>query len=337
MGYELDVPADGQLERPVRLHILLQTLQRLLRARMLPAPGAGRDVTLTLHEDTIWEPDLSLDQSSDSSVGHILDELTSERGTRRALVVEDNATNVRLMREFLSQLGWEATIAETGERALELVGDAPWDLILMDCQLPGIDGYTTARRIREMEPRLGIRHTIYALTAHAMRGERERVLEAGMDDFLTKPISLATLRDALDRARPARMPVTRAASSIRAAAALSAAALSPAAPAVEVVDRARWETLLRDCGDVGFVASLVDDFAQDAEAHIASMLTDPRPANLRERAHALRGAAAQFGLSALCALCLRMEQAPDSAAGLAPQLRVASLDGVAALRALVAG
>jgi signal transduction histidine kinase/CheY-like chemotaxis protein len=319
MGVELDVPADAHLERPVRRHLLLQTLQRLLRSRMLPAPETGRDVTLTLHEDTLWEP-LS---EEDSSVGHILDEMTTMNQRKRALVVEDNAINIRLMREFLGRLAWEVEVAETGEQALEMVVDGVWDVILMDCQLPGIDGYTAARRIRELEPQLGVCHTIYALTAHAMRGERERVLEAGMDDFLTKPIGLKTLSDALERATRRPLGPPRLATGVLKA-------------PDGAVDMERWRALLRDCGgDVGFVGGLVEDFATDGEAHVASMEAEPSPVNLKRHAHALRGAGSQFGLAELGAVCLAIELRPDEARRVA-QARSAYTEGIAALRALIA-
>jgi CheY-like chemotaxis protein len=107
------------------------------------------------------------------------------------LVVEDNPVNRQVLDLQLSRLACRVQSAGDGTEALARLETSLPQLILMDCQMPRLDGYETTRRIRKM--RLPRQPRIVALTAHAMTGERERCLEAGMDDFLPKPISLADL------------------------------------------------------------------------------------------------------------------------------------------------
>ena len=113
---------------------------------------------------------------------------------RRILVVEDNPVNQLVTLEQLKALGYEATSVASGRAALETLESEPFDLVLMDCQMPDLDGYETTRRLREREKH-GPRRPIIALTAHALAEDREKCLAAGMDDFLSKPYT----EDALAR------------------------------------------------------------------------------------------------------------------------------------------
>jgi signal transduction histidine kinase/ligand-binding sensor domain-containing protein/ActR/RegA family two-component response regulator len=108
------------------------------------------------------------------------------------LVAEDNPVNQNLIRRLLEKDGHQVHLAESGEAAIAAWRAHSFDLILMDVQMPGMDGLETCRRIRAAER--NVRTPIVALTAHAMAGDRERCLEAGMDDYLPKPVDLAELR-----------------------------------------------------------------------------------------------------------------------------------------------
>ncbi len=114
------------------------------------------------------------------------------------LVVEDNPVNQRVATATLEGLGYRHTLAENGREALEVLAEQSVDLVLMDCQMPEMDGYTATRRWREIEQDQHLpRKPIVAMTAHAMRGEREKVLDAGMDDYLTKPVQRVRLAETL--------------------------------------------------------------------------------------------------------------------------------------------
>jgi signal transduction histidine kinase/DNA-binding response OmpR family regulator len=116
----------------------------------------------------------------------------------RILVAEDNPVNQQLARAMLLRLGYQTDVVGNGQEAVESVKNVPYDLVLMDCQMPVMDGFEATRAIREREN--GARHTrIVAVTANAMEGDRERCLDAGMDDYLSKPFRAGDLRRVLDR------------------------------------------------------------------------------------------------------------------------------------------
>ena len=113
-------------------------------------------------------------------------------GSRRVLVVEDNAVNQRVVLSMLRSLGHEGEAVSSGKEAIEACARIQYDLILMDIQMPGLDGYETTRAIRAAE-RKDARGRIVALTANVLEGDRDRCLDAGMDDYLSKPIRMADL------------------------------------------------------------------------------------------------------------------------------------------------
>jgi signal transduction histidine kinase/ActR/RegA family two-component response regulator len=125
------------------------------------------------------------------------------------LLVEDNAVNQEVTLGMLELIGARATVADDGRRAVELLTRPhAFDLVLMDCQMPEMDGLEATRRTRAHELPLGLHVPIVALTANAMLGDRERCLEAGMDDFLSKPFRLRELASALDRWCPRHAPAS---------------------------------------------------------------------------------------------------------------------------------
>ena len=119
----------------------------------------------------------------------------------RVLVVEDNTVNQMVVGAVLGQLEVQARIVGSGEEALAVLSEDPGccDLILMDCEMPGMDGYETTRRIRALSQRQVATLPIVALTAHALPEHREKCLQAGMDDHIAKPLTLAGLSDVLGR------------------------------------------------------------------------------------------------------------------------------------------
>ena len=118
--------------------------------------------------------------------------------TCRVLVADDNVVNRKVARMMLLRLGVEVEVADNGVEAVEAWKKGGLDLILMDCQMPQLDGYGATRSIREME-QSGKRTPIVALTANAMKGEEARCLDAGMDGYLTKPVTVDALRTCLAR------------------------------------------------------------------------------------------------------------------------------------------
>ena len=137
-----------------------------------------------------------------------LDRQMAERLPLRILVAEDNAVNQKLALRLLSQMGYRADVAGNGLEAIQAVERQPYDVVLMDVQMPDMDGLEATRRICARWPR-GQRPRIIAMTANAMQGDREICLEAGMDDYVSKPIRVEELVAALRRCAPDRTTVER--------------------------------------------------------------------------------------------------------------------------------
>jgi signal transduction histidine kinase/CheY-like chemotaxis protein len=170
---------------------LVEIMGGALRAESRPGEGSVFEFTLFLppveHEENIKAPADPLPPDTDSP----------ER--LRILVVEDNPFNQKVMEMFLHRLGHAVTSVENGNRALETADAHRFDLILMDIQMPGLDGYQTTRLLREKETS---GHTpIIAVTAHATEEDRTQCVNAGMDDYLTKPIHFEALKQMLNRYR----------------------------------------------------------------------------------------------------------------------------------------
>lgn len=116
---------------------------------------------------------------------------------KKVLIVDDYAVNLEILSEMLELMQCEVKMAESGNQALEHLQNENFDMILMDVQMPGMDGYACTKAIREMdgeEP-----HTIIAITANAMNGDKQTCLDAGMDDYLSKPIKGYELEALLQR------------------------------------------------------------------------------------------------------------------------------------------
>ena len=223
----------------------------------------------------------------------------------RILVAEDHDINRRLAMLILERLGCRADFASDGQEALEAWERFPYDVILMDCQMPRLDGYDTAREIRRREAARAAEtpaHVhIIAMTAHALVGDREKCLAAGMDDYLSKPIRLEALQDALRHVAPAH-PKT--------------APLPPgppdASPAPVFVppDADPLTDLVADLG-VPATIELVESFFSDTPprlAEVKALAGGEDPATLARAVHSLAGSFGYFGLQPLRMRALQLEQ-----------------------------
>ncbi len=116
----------------------------------------------------------------------------------RVLVAEDNPSNQKLVSILLQKMGFQVTLVEDGQAALEKIAAEPFDLILMDMQMPILNGYDATRKLRES----GCKLPIIALTANAMMGDEDKCLAAGCDAYLSKPIDRAKLNEMIGRYIP---------------------------------------------------------------------------------------------------------------------------------------
>jgi len=222
----------------------------------------------------------------------------------RILIVEDNVVNQKVAAGQLRHLGHGSEVVGSGAGAIEAIRSRGYDLVLLDCQMPDIDGYDVARAIRRMEN--GARRVpIVAMTAHALDGEREKCLAAGMDDYLRKPVSTQRLGAVLARWLGTRDP--------------------------EVVDSDKVNTLHQLARtNPTFLRDITGLFREDATLRLHELRDSVRSANpalLARAAHALKSSSGNIGATRMYTLCDTLEASA----------RLGSVDGAADVVEQLAG
>ncbi|MFH0823866.1 MAG: response regulator [Pseudomonadota bacterium] len=237
-------------------------------------------------------------------------------GETRILLVEDNTINRQVAQGLLNKLGLSADTAGDGTEALEALGVTPYDLVLMDVQMSKMDGIEATREIRS--PRSAVLNhevPVVAITAHAMSGDRERCLQAGMNDYIAKPISLNALADALERLLPG----------------LNLHRTQETTAEVNACLERVWDKdamFERVMGDQELAKSIVELFLDDAPQQIKGLreyLQNGDAVNAARRAHDIKGSSATIGGECLRQAALEVEKAVRSgdmgaAAALMPDL-----------------
>lgn len=215
----------------------------------------------------------------------------------KVLIVEDNPTNQRVAQKMVERLGCRATIASNGMEALSILSQQDYDAVLMDIQMPELDGTETTRKIRQRESGTGRRVPVVATTAHSMPGDREMCLSAGMDDYLAKPFSPLELLSVLAGFMP--MPQSHAATVVQA---------DIASPSRQTLN---WEHLMEACGnDEAFIRELLQEFIKGT-AHGLSKLSASLASRDRYHAvmeaHAIKGSCRTVGAEGLAEICGEIE------------------------------
>ena len=221
--------------------------------------------------------------------------VNAARGQVRALVVEDNPANQMVALAMLKRLGVRADYVGDGAEAVAAVTRVPYDVVLMDCQMPHMDGYTAARHIRQAEAP-GRLLPIIAMTANALSGERQRCLMAGMDDYLAKPVRIAEVADMLARWVPAFV---------------DAPALSPPPDLPENATLWARLVIVREAMGEGW-----DDACQVFVEHsvglldqMAAAVADENWPEVQRLSHSLRGGCEMMGVHSGGALAAAIEHA----------------------------
>jgi PAS domain S-box-containing protein len=228
---------------------------------------------------------------------------TPQRRRMRVLVADDNATNQQVALRLLEKLGCRADAVADGQEAVRALEAVPYDIVFMDVQMPVMDGFEATQLIRSGPTRVpNPRIPIVAMTAHAMKGDRERCLEAGMDDYISKPITPQALAAALDRWRD----------SDRGSPAAVQAPVVGADEAVEapVFDREALSAMLMS--DEHLIREIVGCFLEDTPKQIRALkecASQGDAPGARSQAHAIKGAAATVGGLALSAVAAEIELA----------------------------
>jgi Amt family ammonium transporter len=233
----------------------------------------------------------------------------------RILIADDNEINQMVAVEMLRSAGWDTEVANNGRQAVEAARRGEFDLVLMDCQMPEMDGFEATRALRAEEAtgavlcRAGGALPIIALTARAVLGDRQECLDAGMTDYVTKPINPAALFAAVGRALQVATPRR-----LRTPAAGSATPAAPAAPrevpAPDAVDVAQLTD--RCGGDAAFVTELLGAFVENARervAQITASIERGADADVVHAAHNLKGAAGNVSAAPLAQAVAELETA----------------------------
>ncbi len=288
---------EAYLTKPVRQSRLYDTITTIMATPEGDAPTREEEKRLVAHH--------GLKEASARSHAHVL-------------VAEDNAVNQKVAVKMLERLGYRADVAANGLEAVEALSRIPYSAVLMDVQMPEMDGYEATMAIRRREyaeaqqgetHRRGgvVRTPIIAMTANAMQGDREKTLEAGMDDYVTKPVKPEELATALERWIP--QPDGEAPDPEEATDGVAAPGGT-----TDPLDRSVLAGL-RELGDQELLTELADLFLEDVPPRLEALreaIEGGDAASVGRAAHALKGSSANMGALRMSTICAELEDAGHS-------------------------
>ncbi|OAB55480.1 hypothetical protein AY600_08700 [Phormidium willei BDU 130791] len=308
------------------------------------------DPSLSLESRESPEPNLASISSTSSSTSDVLTSTTSDRSEPpsrtvteteprdlkrsssppdsqaaggsvaggKVLVVEDTHINQKVVMNQLKLLGYTAACVNNGQEALDQLQEQPFDIVLMDCQMPVLDGYRATQRLRSWESE-GDRHTVVVgLTAHAMEGDREKCLDAGMDDYLAKPVTMEKLKSVLEHWMSKIEPLTSANSSTMSHNGNRPNSIVP--PSASMVDSPAssseiyidWDRLHEVSGDdLEFELELLDSFMESAREYVAgakAALVEGDVETFSRLVHQIKGASGNVGIPAMMTLAGQLNE-----------------------------
>jgi len=279
------------LQKPVRQSQLYNCLTEVM-ARSESVPTTAPDL-VTLHsmrETQVQDRDKTF-------------------STVSIIVAEDNPVNQKVALGQLYNLGYRAEVVANGRELLKALENNPVDIILMDCQMPELDGFAAAAEIRRREGTT--RHTtIIAMTANALDGDSERCLAAGMDDYMSKPVKSEMLRQKLERwAKPVESGKGSSEVNAPRPGGSTAAQRSRPEPSIDQTQLASLREIQRP-GATDFLAELIDLYLRETTLHLKSLheaLIRNDSVEMRRVAHCLKGSSANIGATRLAALSEELE------------------------------
>ena len=235
----------------------------------------------------------SIDKKQPLVTRHTLKELNKVK--LQILLAEDNPVNQLVAVKILEKLGYTADVAENGVEALKALKKKPYDIVFMDCQMPVLDGYETARKIRSQEPdALNKDVTIIAMTANALKGDKKKCIEAGMDDYIPKPVTPKVIAEAL--AKWAEQKSEESNIQVR------------KSPSEHIF---RKEKLLDDFGDdFETIKELINIFVSTTNKNLSELAEAIRENDLSDvkiSTHTIKGSALNIGADSLAKSCEHLE------------------------------
>jgi PAS domain S-box-containing protein len=299
---------------------ITRQLAHLLGGSLTVSSEEGKGSTFCLVIPTGLDSTEPVDMNGDDvieSIGRRNESMTPPKYCGRVLVAEDVETNQVLARALLEQMGLDVTIAADGAEAVQKARARDFDLIFMDIQMPEMDGYQATRAIREQ----GLKVPIIALTAHAIKGDEQKCIEAGCDDYLSKPIDRRRLFEKVQK----YLGVTEGATcksddtckrrdggafELRRDRATEESGSNPASEADEGDAILNWDELISRLGDEGLIREIVPMFLKDNKERFSKLseAVEARDAKtLKLYAHAVKGAARNIGAIRLSSIAHRLE------------------------------
>ena len=296
----LDSGCNASITKPIKPNQLFDALMETLCERSDQACAPSREVSSSTFDASM-----------------------AEEHPLRILVAEDNLVNQKVTCRLLDQLGYRADVAANGQEALDALDRQPYDVVLMDVQMPEMDGLEATEHIQDAYDE-GAPHII-AMTAAAMEGDRARCLDAGMDDYVTKPVDADALIEALytcpprtdspspssDMPTPPNSTNGQAHASSGESPGASSGASSSSPPAHEAIDPDAVDELRKVVnGDEAFLAELMDDYFSETPGYIETLheAADADDRHLLERtAHTLKSTCGTFGAHDMADACREIE------------------------------
>ncbi|HEY3174484.1 MAG TPA: response regulator [Candidatus Polarisedimenticolia bacterium] len=279
---------DGYATKPLRQSQLYDVIATVMgkRLELASSPAADPHPLVTLHN------------------------LREKKGRQRMriLVVEDHEVNQMAAVRTLQKLGYRADVAANGRECLEAMSRIGYDLVFMDCQMPEMDGFEATLEIRRAEAGRGIHTPVIAMTANAMKGDRERCLEAGMDDYISKPVR----KDEMDQ--KIHEHVTRP---------FQIQEATPTTPPIDIpleesaLDSSALDGFREVGGEAatGFLMDLIGQFLAEAPERLWAVrdaVVRLNPDALKTAAHSLKGSSGTMGARNMSALCAELERRAES-------------------------
>jgi CheY-like chemotaxis protein/HPt (histidine-containing phosphotransfer) domain-containing protein len=239
-----------------------------------------------------------------------------DRFSTRILIVEDNVVNQKVAVRQVGKLGYRADVAANGLEALEAVANIPYDIVLMDCQMPVMDGYQATAVIREREGS-NRRTIIIAMTANALEGDRERCIAAGMDDYISKPVKMEELQKTLTRWQPAASEEKEASD------------VAPGEPEPVLVSPPVDVERLLDVagGDEELLQELVElylDQTSDSIEQLSAAVATGDASSVKRLAHSCVGGSATCGMNAIVTPLRELESMADGEFNVSEATRLCS-------------
>lgn len=259
-----------------------------------------------LHSSRLYESIVSVLRKTHVHVEPIMTSIPEvppviEQKGHQILLAEDNPINKQVAIRILAKLGYKADAVVNGLEVLKALQSKHYDLILMDCQMPDMDGYTATEEIRKMEKYQNKHIPIIAMTAHALKGDREKCLLAGMDDYISKPIDVKALEASLTHwlgVNTSESP--QAAEEDK---------MKPAKEPTAIIDMARIHTIFGD--DTASIREFMQIFINSTEEllkELKTVINDRDVPSAKELFHRLKGSAGNSGIMKMHELCVKAEE-----------------------------